>query len=141
MARDRPHGRSPAIQACSKPTCPGFLLLATCATARSNASHRASAKAPSSSNSCINTWPKFNDARRQKSSSRMTELLTTPPEQLVEQLRKIAVFSDLSQDDLLWFVSKCQELRLAAGDIVMREGDKAEFMIVMLEGEIRARAE
>jgi signal transduction histidine kinase len=71
----------------------------------------------------------------------MTELLTTPPEQLAEQLRKIAVFSDLPQEDLLWFVSKCQELRVAPGDIVMREGDKAEFMIVMLEGEIRARAE
>jgi signal transduction histidine kinase len=71
----------------------------------------------------------------------MTELLTTPPEQLAEQLRKVAVFSDLPQEDLLWFVSKCQELRLAPGDIVMREGDKAEFMIVMLEGEIRARAE
>jgi signal transduction histidine kinase len=71
----------------------------------------------------------------------MTELLTTPPEQLAEQLRKIAVFSDLPQEDLLWFASKCQELRVAPGDIVMREGDKAEFMIVMLEGEIRARAE
>jgi len=71
----------------------------------------------------------------------MTELLTTPPEQLVEQLRKIAVFSDLPQDDLLWFVSKCQELRIATGDILMCEGDKPEFMIIMLEGEIRARAE
>ena len=71
----------------------------------------------------------------------MTELLTTPPEQLVEQLRKVAVFSDLPQDDLLWFVSRCQELRVAPGDIVMNEGDNPEFMIVMLEGEIRARAE
>src|SRR5690348_14137855 len=113
MARGRPLGRSLAIQACSKPTCPEFLLLATCAMAPSNASPRAWAKAPSSSNSCTNIWPKFNDARRQKSSSRMTELLSTPPEQLVEQLRKVAVFSDLPQDDLLWFVSKCQELRLA----------------------------
>jgi len=71
----------------------------------------------------------------------MTELLTTPPAQLVEQLRKIAVFSDLSQEDLLWFVSRCQELRISTGDIMMCEGDKPEFMIVMLEGEIRARAE
>ena len=71
----------------------------------------------------------------------MTELLTTPPEQLAEQLRKIAVFADLPQEDLLWFVSKCQELRVAPGDIVMCEGDKPEFMIIMLEGEIRARAE
>ncbi len=71
----------------------------------------------------------------------MTELITTPPEQLVEQLRKVAVFSDLPQEDLLWFVSKCQELRISPGDIMMCEGDKPEFMIVMLEGEIRARAE
>src|SRR5690242_4081497 len=141
MANGLKHGRFRAIPPCLKPASPEFLLLATCAMAPSNASPRAWAKAPSSSNSCTNIWPKFNDARRQKSSSRMTELLSTPPEQLVEQLRKVAVFSDLPQDDLLWFVSKCQELRLAAGDIVMREGDKAEFMIVMLEGEIRARAE
>jgi signal transduction histidine kinase len=71
----------------------------------------------------------------------MTELLITPPEQLVEQLRKITVFSDLPQENLLWFVSKCQELRVEPGDIVMREGDPAEFMIIMLHGEVRARAE
>jgi signal transduction histidine kinase len=71
----------------------------------------------------------------------MTELLTTPPEQLVEQLRKVAVFSDLPQDDLLWFVSKSQELRIEPGDMLMREGDPAEFTIVILQGEIRARTE
>ena len=119
---------------------PGILSWVTCAMARSNALPPALAKAPSCS-SCTNIWPRSNDARRQKSSERMTELLTSPPEQLAEQLRKIAVFSDLPQDDLLWFVSRCQELRVAPGDIVMCEGDKPEFMIVMLEGEIRARAE
>lgn len=71
----------------------------------------------------------------------MTEVITTPPEQLVEQLRKIAVFSDLQQEELLWLVSKSQELRVEPGDIIMREGDQAEFMIIMLEGEVRARAE
>src|SRR5438874_1322069 len=141
MARSLLPGRSAAIPACLKRAFPEFLSWVTCATARSSASPRASAKALSSFSSCTNIWPKSNDTGRQKSLSRMTELLTTPPEQLVEQLRKIAVFSDLPQDDLLWFVSKCQELRLAAGDIVMREGDKPEFMFIMLEGEIRARAE
>src|SRR5260370_8554087 len=99
-----------------------------CATVPSSALLRAWAKARSSSSSCINTWPKYNDASRQKSSSRMTELLTTPPEQLAEQLRKVAVFSDLSQEDLLWFVSKCQELRVAPGDIVTPQANKAESM-------------
>jgi signal transduction histidine kinase len=71
----------------------------------------------------------------------MTEVLTTPPEQLVEQLRPMPVFADLPQDGLLWFVSQCQELRVEPGDIVMREGDPPEFMVVMLQGEVRARAE
>src|SRR5690348_17586532 len=95
MARSLPPGRSPAIRACLKLTSPEFLSLATCATARLSVSPLALAKAPWSFNSCINTWPKSNDVRCQESPSRMTELLTTPPEQLVEQLRKIAVFSDL----------------------------------------------
>src|SRR5437764_1453323 len=141
MARSLLPGRSAAIPACLKRAFPEFLSWVTCATARSSASPRASAEGLAPVRSCASTWQKSNDAGRQKSLSRMTELLTTPPEQLVEQLRKIAVFSDLPQDDLLWFVSKCQELRLAAGDIVMREGDKPEFMFIMLEGEIRARAE
>jgi len=72
----------------------------------------------------------------------MTETSTpTPPEQLVERLRKIAVFVDLPQEELLWFVSQCEERRIAPGEIVMREGDPPEYMIVMLEGEVRARAE
>ncbi|HYL62631.1 MAG TPA: ATP-binding protein [Candidatus Methylomirabilis sp.] len=72
----------------------------------------------------------------------MTETSTpTPPEQLVERLRRIAVFTELPQEELLWFVSQCQEHCAAPGDIVMREGDPPEFMIVMLEGEVRARAE
>jgi signal transduction histidine kinase len=72
----------------------------------------------------------------------MTELSThTPPEQLVEELRKIAVFADLPQEDLLWFASKCEERHASPGDIIMREGDSPEYMMIMLKGEIRARAE
>jgi signal transduction histidine kinase len=102
----------------------------------------ASVKALSSCSSCINIWPKSNDARWQESATRMTETSTpTPPGQLAEQLRKIAVFADLPPEELVWFVSQCQEHRIAPGEIMMREGDPAEFMIVMLEGEVRARAE
>jgi signal transduction histidine kinase len=65
----------------------------------------------------------------------------TSPEELVAQLRKIQVFSDLPQDDLLWFVSRCEEHRAAVGEIIMREGDPANWMMVILEGEMRARSE
>ena len=73
----------------------------------------------------------------------MTEFISPPsnPEEVLQQLRKVAVFSDLAREELLWFISHCQEGRLAPGEILMREGDPPEYMIVMLNGEIRARTE
>lgn len=65
----------------------------------------------------------------------------TPPEELVAKLRKIHVFSDLPQQDMLWFVSKCHEHRAVVSGIIMREGDPADSMMILLEGEMRARSE
>lgn len=66
---------------------------------------------------------------------------SSPAEELVPQLRKVHVFEDLSHEDLAWFICQCQEHRVAAGDIIMREGDAPDFMMVILEGQMRARAE
>jgi signal transduction histidine kinase len=65
----------------------------------------------------------------------------TPPEELVAKLRKIQVFSDLPQEDMLWFVSKCKEHFAAVGEIIVREGEPADRMVVVLVGEMRARTE
>ncbi len=62
-------------------------------------------------------------------------------EELVTRLRDISVFADLPHEDLLWFISQCEERRAAVGEIIMREGEHPDFMMVMLEGEMRARAE
>jgi signal transduction histidine kinase len=62
-------------------------------------------------------------------------------EELVAKLRTIPVFADLPQEDLFWFLAQCDERRAAPGEIIMREGDHPDFMMVMLEGEMRARAE
>ena len=62
-------------------------------------------------------------------------------EELVAKLRNISVFADLPQEDLLWFVSVCDERRADVGEIIIREGDQPGFMMVMLEGEMRARSE
>ena len=62
-------------------------------------------------------------------------------EELVAKLRKVHVFEDLSDEDLAWFISQCQERHAAPGDVIVREGDTPEYMMVMLEGEMRARAE
>jgi signal transduction histidine kinase len=62
-------------------------------------------------------------------------------EALVAKLRTVQVFEDLPQEELIWFVSVCQERRVSPGEIIMHEGDQPDFMLIMLEGEMRARAE
>src|SRR5260370_38315693 len=59
----------------------------------------------------------------------------------VTKLRARQVFADLPQDDLLWFVAQCKEHHAATGDIIVREGAPADTMLIMLEGEMRARSE
>ncbi len=48
-------------------------------------------------------------------------------EELVAKLRNIPVFADLPQEELLWFVSVCEERRSAPGEIIMREGDPPDI--------------
>jgi signal transduction histidine kinase len=72
----------------------------------------------------------------------MTEVSApTPAEDLVAKLRTIPVFADLPHADLLWFVAQCEEHRAAVGEIIMHEGDPPNYMMIVLEGEMRARAE
>jgi signal transduction histidine kinase len=60
---------------------------------------------------------------------------------LVDEVRKIAVFNDLPQEQLEWLVSNCLEARFAAGETVYKEGTPAEYMSIFLEGSIFARRE
>jgi signal transduction histidine kinase len=56
-------------------------------------------------------------------------------------LRQISIFSDLRDDQLEWFVSNAQQVLLSSGDILLREGEPAVALFVLLEGEIRGRRE
>jgi signal transduction histidine kinase len=56
-------------------------------------------------------------------------------------LRQIDVFADLREDQLQWFVSNARQLTLAPGDILLHEGDPADSLFVLLDGEIRGRRE
>lgn len=58
-------------------------------------------------------------------------------EALINDLRKIAVFSDFKADQLAWLAEKFEEMRLAPGEIFVRPGDPAIWLTVILEGEIR----
>src|SRR5580700_9046526 len=57
------------------------------------------------------------------------------------ELRRVAVFADLPDDQLDWFIGQSQEMSLKAGDSYSRQGDPADSMFVVLEGEIQGRGE
>ena len=56
----------------------------------------------------------------------------------VEALRRVHVFADLADDQLQWFADNSEEGRFAPGDVVFRKGDKADAMVVYLDGEVHA---
>ena len=62
-------------------------------------------------------------------------------EALVDQLRAISVFEDLPPEQMEWLTSVMEVQHYAPGDTMVREGDPAEHMFVLLEGEFRARQE
>jgi signal transduction histidine kinase len=57
------------------------------------------------------------------------------------ELRAVKVFEDLSDDDLAWLAETGEILSLPAGAAVVREGDPADVMIAVMEGELRAARE
>src|SRR5271169_4234382 len=55
------------------------------------------------------------------------------------ELRRVPVFADLPDDQLDWFLANSQELYVAVGDSHIREGDPADWMFVILEGQFEWR--
>ena len=58
-----------------------------------------------------------------------------------ELLLQVPSFADLPGDQVDWFLSQSQELRLHAGETYARQGDPAEFMFVLLQGDFQWRGE
>src|SRR5579884_3247836 len=67
--------------------------------------------------------------------------MTPVAQDLAQRLRAIPVFSELPEDDLSWLSSRMSVRTFAPGEIIGREGDPVQQMIVILEGEIRGRHE
>ena len=53
----------------------------------------------------------------------------------------VPAFAELPEDQIEWFLGKAQELNLKTGDTVFRQGDPADAMIVILDGQVQARGE
>ena len=58
-----------------------------------------------------------------------------------ELLLQVPSFSDLPGDQIDWFLSQSQELRLPAGETYARQNDPADFMFVLLQGDFQWRGE
>jgi CRP-like cAMP-binding protein len=57
------------------------------------------------------------------------------------ELRCVAAFSDLPEEQLVWFLSYVEDVSLQAGEVFVRQGDPADWMIVFLEGLFQWRGE
>jgi signal transduction histidine kinase len=57
------------------------------------------------------------------------------------ELLRVPVFADLPDDQIAWFISQSQEMAFKAGEVYSRQGDPADFMYVILEGQLQGRGE
>ena len=57
------------------------------------------------------------------------------------ELRHVPVFADLPDDQLDWFLSQTEDQHLKPGDAYVRQGDPADVMVVLLEGQLQGRGE
>jgi len=57
------------------------------------------------------------------------------------ELSQFPTFADLPEDQIDWFLAQSQEIYVKAGDIYARQGDPADAMFVMLDGQFQWRGE
>jgi signal transduction histidine kinase len=57
------------------------------------------------------------------------------------ELLRVPAFADLPADQIVWFLSQSQQMHLKAGDTYVRQGDPADSMFVILEGQFQWRGE
>src|SRR6266550_1351184 len=57
------------------------------------------------------------------------------------ELIRVPAFADLPDDQIDWFLAQSQETHVKTGDTYVREGDPAEWMFVILEGQYQWRGE
>src|SRR5215470_14280466 len=57
------------------------------------------------------------------------------------ELLRFPAFSDLPEDQIVWFLSQSKEVSLKAGEIYVRQGDPPENMFVLLEGQFEWRGD
>ncbi len=57
------------------------------------------------------------------------------------ELLQVPAFAGLPDDQIAWFLSQAQELCVKRGETYVRQGDPADAMFVLLQGEFQARGD
>jgi len=57
------------------------------------------------------------------------------------ELLRVPAFAELPEDQIDWFLTQVEELHLKAGDSYFHQGDPADAMFVILEGQLQLRGE
>jgi signal transduction histidine kinase len=57
------------------------------------------------------------------------------------ELSRFHAFAGLPEEQLAWFLSQAEELNLHAGNVYAKQGDPADFMFVILEGDFQWRGD
>src|SRR5215813_12351253 len=57
------------------------------------------------------------------------------------ELLRVPAFADLPEDQIDWFLGQAEELRVKEGNAFFRQGDPADAMFVILEGQLHLRGE
>src|ERR1700691_790862 len=57
------------------------------------------------------------------------------------ELLRVPVFTGLPDDQITWFLSQAAKIALKGGEKYFREGDPADAMFVILEGQVQVRGE
>jgi len=57
------------------------------------------------------------------------------------ELLRVPAFADLPEDQIAWFLSRAEEMRIKAGETYVRQGDPADWLFVILEGQFQWRGE
>ena len=65
------------------------------------------------------------------------ERLTNGSHPSADELRPIPTFNDLAPEDLAWLAERMHVADLSAGEIAVQAGDPADWMLVLLTGELR----
>jgi CRP-like cAMP-binding protein len=57
------------------------------------------------------------------------------------ELSRVPAFTGLPDDQIAWFLGQSREVSLKAGDVYARQGDPADAMFVILQGDFQWRGE